>query len=115
MITEIYVSQANLIPLLKVVRADFVQSKADVTYGTIKFIQKDTESYLALATEPLVCIVCNLHIEHSNEGINKAIREFRGVIERAIEYGGRFYLTYHRWATRSQLEKCYPQFRSFWS
>ena len=26
---------------------------------------------------------------------------------------GSFYLTYHRWATKQQLEICYPQFREF--
>lgn len=28
----------------------------------------------------------------------------------AIGYGGSFYLTYHRFATREQLLQCYPQF-----
>ena len=31
----------------------------------------------------------------------------------AIERGGRYYLTYHRYATRSQVEACYPQLPEF--
>ena len=28
-------------------------------------------------------------------------------------HGGSYYLTYHRWATRKQVETCYPQFPEF--
>ena len=35
------------------------------------------------------------------------------IIDRAIEHGGRFFLTYHRWATRDQVETCYPKFQAF--
>ena len=31
----------------------------------------------------------------------------------AIALGGSFYLTYHRYGTRSQVEACYPQFARF--
>jgi hypothetical protein len=31
----------------------------------------------------------------------------------AIRRDGSFYLTYHRHATRAQLEACYPRFREF--
>jgi FAD/FMN-containing dehydrogenase len=35
------------------------------------------------------------------------------LIDRAIEHGGSYYLTYHAWATRVQVESCYPQFKEF--
>ena len=31
----------------------------------------------------------------------------------AIEHGGSYYLTYHKWATREQVEACYPRFDEF--
>lgn len=33
----------------------------------------------------------------------------------AVWYGGSYYLTYHRWAERRQVEACYPQFQEFLS
>ncbi len=57
--------------------------------------------------------MCNLHISHTPEGIRKAQADFRRIIDRVIEHGGRFFLTYHRWATREQVETCYPMFREF--
>ena len=35
------------------------------------------------------------------------------LIDRAIEYGGSYFLTYHRWADRRQVETCYPQMADF--
>jgi FAD/FMN-containing dehydrogenase len=35
------------------------------------------------------------------------------LIERAAEYGGSYYLTYHRWATRDQVDQCHPRMREF--
>ncbi len=60
-----------------------------------------------------MCIVCNLHVRHTDEGKKKAAEDFRRIIDRAIERGGRYYLTYHRWATRKQVETCYPRFAEF--
>jgi FAD/FMN-containing dehydrogenase len=35
------------------------------------------------------------------------------LIDRAAAKGGSLYLTYHRWATKEQLTRCYPQFAQF--
>ncbi len=112
-ITEVYVTRNSLIPFMADVRRDFVKHQVDMTYGTIRFVEQDSESFLPWATECSVCIVCNLHVTHTAEGINKARDDFRRIIERVIEHGGRFFLTYHRWATRDQVETCYPKFPAF--
>jgi len=57
--------------------------------------------------------VMNLHVAHSRDGIRKAQNEFRRLIDRAIEHNGSYYLTYHRWARRDQVDKCYPQMAEF--
>ena len=113
MITEVYVRRESLIPFMADVRRDFVEHDVDMTYGTIRFIEPDTESFLPWATERFVCIVCNLHVMHTDEGIAKAEDDFRRIIDRVIEYQGSFFLTYHRWATREQVAACYPRFPEF--
>jgi hypothetical protein len=113
MITEVYVRPGDLIPFLTDVRRDFLEHHVDPTYGTIRLIEKDDESFLAWARERYVCIVCNLHVVHTEAGREKAIADFRRIIDRAIQHGGRFFLTYHRWATKQQVETCYPQFVDF--
>ena len=50
---------------------------------------------------------------HTRDGIEKAKRDFRALIDAALPYGGSFYLTYHRWARKDQMLACYPQFPEF--
>jgi FAD/FMN-containing dehydrogenase len=113
MITELYVPRAALPEFLAAVRADFRQHKVLVVYGTIRLIEKDSESFLAWAREPWVCTVMNLHVDHTPALIAKAAQDFRRLIDRASALGGSYFLTYHRWAERAQVEKCYPQFADF--
>jgi FAD/FMN-containing dehydrogenase len=113
MITELYVPRAALFDFLEVVRRDFRRHAVELIYGTVRLIKRDGESFLAWAKEDYACIVFNLHTEHSAAGINKAQADFRRLITRAIEHCGNYYLTYHRWATREQVEICYPQLPEF--
>jgi len=113
MITELYVPRPALEAFLSAVRADFRQHKVLLVYGTIRLIEKDSESFLAWAREPWVCTVMNLHVDHTDDGIAKASADFRRLIDRAIAHGGSYFLTYHRWAERAQVEACYPQFAEF--
>ena len=102
-----------LIVLLEDVRRDFRDNKVDLIYGTIRLIERDEESFLAWAKERYVCIIFNLHVVHTQQGLEQAKQTFRRLIDFAIQYGGSYYLTYHRWATRKQVETCYPQFPEF--
>lgn len=113
MITEIYVPLGALNDFLERVRADFQENMVELIYGTIRLIKKDDESFLAWAREDFACLIFNLHVEHSFDKIEKAKSDFRRLIDRAVEFGGSFYLTYHRWATRKQITDCYPQFADF--
>ncbi len=112
-ITEIYVPRRHLARYLEEVRKDCRDHGVNVIYGTIRLIERDDESVLAWAREPWACIIFNLHVVHTPGGLERAGREFRGLIERAIAYGGSYYLTYHRLATRRQVEACHPRFVEF--
>lgn len=113
MITEVYVPRAALAEFLERVRRDFRRHAVELIYGTVRLIKRDDESFLAWAKEDYACVVFNLHTEHSAVGLAKARIDFRRLIARAIELGGSYYLTYHRWATREQVETCYPQLPEF--
>lgn len=113
MITEVYVPRAALADFLEIVRRDFRRHAVELIYGTVRLIKRDDESFLAWAKEDYACVVFNLHTEHSAAGLAKAREDFRRLITRAISMGGNYYLTYHRWATRRQVETCYPQLPDF--
>jgi FAD/FMN-containing dehydrogenase len=113
MITEIYVPRDALVPFMDDVRRDFRANKVDLIYGTIRLIEKDDETFLAWARERFACVIFNLHVPHSVEGKHRSADHFRRLIDHGTRYGGSYYLTYHRWARRAQVERCYPQFAEF--
>ena len=113
MITEIYVPRDSLVAFLADVRSDFLQHRTDLIYGTIRLIERDTETMLAWAKQPYACIIFNIHVMPDAAGIERAKLEFRRLIDRGLSYGGSYYLTYHRWAERRQVAAAYPQFAEF--
>jgi FAD/FMN-containing dehydrogenase len=113
MITELYVPRPALPSFLAAVRSDFRRHGVTLIYGTIRLIERDDESVLAWAREPWVCTVMNLHVDHTADGIAKAAADFRRLIDRASEHGGSYFLTYHRWASRAQVEACHPRMVEF--
>ncbi len=113
MITEIYVPRATLGAFMGSAGKQLRSGGCPVIYGTIRLIERDLESFLAWAREPWACIIFNLHVEHTEAGVAAAHTAFRGLIDLAILSGGSYYLTYHRWATRAQVEACHPRFKEF--
>jgi FAD/FMN-containing dehydrogenase len=112
-IAEIDVPRSDLRGFFDEVRADFRTNKVDLIYGTVRLIERDDESFLPWAKQPYACVIFNLHTVHSPDGLRRSGESFRRLIDMAAARGGTYYLTYHRDATRQQIEKCYPQFAEF--
>ena len=113
MITELYVPRAALADFLDAAARELRAREADVVYGTVRLVERDEETLLAWAREPWACTVLNLHVEHDAVSVGRAADAFRALIDVALAFGGSYYLTYHRWARRDQLEAAYPQIHEF--
>ena len=112
-ITEVYLSHDNVMPCLTAIHAELSARKTDLSYGTIRFIEADSETFLPWARQRSVCIVCNIHVQHTKAGIARARSDSRAILDQVGKFGGSFFLTYHRWATPSQIRSCYPKIREF--
>jgi FAD/FMN-containing dehydrogenase len=112
-ITEIDVPRPMLKGFLEEVRDDFRKNKVELIYGTVRLIERDDESFLPWAKQDYACTIFNLHTVHNPEGFERSAEAFRRLIDMAARRGGTYYLTYHRHATRKQVESCYPQFAEF--
>ena len=113
LISEFYVPRNQLGTFLHGAAQLLRDQQANVIYGTVRLIEKDKQSFLAWAKERWACIVFNLHVEHTVQGIAAARRSFSDLTQLAIQCGGSYYLTYHRFASREQLIGCYPQMPQF--
>jgi FAD/FMN-containing dehydrogenase len=113
MITEINVPRPALKSFLDEVREDFRKNSVELIYGTVRLIERDDESFLPWAKQPYACTIFNLHTVHNPQGLQRSEEAFRRLIDMAVRRQGTYYLTYHRYADRTQVETCYPQFAEF--
>jgi len=112
-ITEINVPRPLLKDFLDEVRGDFRKNRVELIYGTVRLIERDDESFLPWARQSYACTILNLHTVHTPEGLRHSADAFRRLIDMAARRGGTYYLTYHRHASRKQVETCYPEFVDF--
>lgn len=112
-ITEINVPRSTLKGFFDEVRDDFRKNNVELIYGTVRLIERDEDTFLRWARQPYACVIFNLHTVHNPEGLQRSADAFRRFIDMAATRGGTYYLTYHRYASRKQVEGCYPQFAEF--
>lgn len=113
MITELFVGREHLLSLLDAARRTLLTHDAEVIYGTVRLVEPDTTTLLAWARRPWACVVLNLLVEHTPDGIEQASTTFQALIDDAMSLGGSYYLTYHRWARAQQLVRAHPRIADF--
>src|SRR5690606_13412162 len=69
MITELYVPPERLVGFLHGAARMLTRRRAQVIYGTIRLIMRDDETVLAWARRVSACVIFNLHVDHTPEGI----------------------------------------------
>jgi hypothetical protein len=113
MITELFVPRERLAAMMEAIRQDFLEYRVDFIYGTIRLVRRDPDTFLRWAKRDYACAIFNLHVTHDERGLVNARAHFQRLIDRAIEHGGSYFLTYHRFARRDQILRCYPEFPDF--
>lgn len=113
MITELYVPRPRLAELMGAAAEELRRRGENVVYGTVRLIERDAETVLPWAKQAYACVIFNLHVEHGPAGEARAADAFRALIDLALARDGNYFLTYHRWARRDQVERGYPRFAEF--
>ena len=113
MISELYVPRNRFEDFMHAARQSLLETDANVVYGTVRLIEPEDETILRWAKQDYACVIFNLLVEHSPEGIERARSQFQQLIECALHRDGSYYLTYHRWARNDQLQRAYPDLPTF--
>ncbi len=113
MIGEHYVPRHEIIAFMARARDILRTHGSEVIYGTIRAILRDTTSFLPWAKDDYACVIFNIRTPHTEVGLKRTADTFRALIDASHALGGSFFLTYHRYASASQVEACYPRFRKF--
>ena len=113
MIGELYVPRPRLPDFLREAARAIRETRANLVYGTVRFIDRDDVTFLPWAKQSYACTVMNLRVTHDAAGIEQAERQFQALIDVALSMDGSYFLTYHRWARKDQVLAAYPQFPEF--
>jgi FAD/FMN-containing dehydrogenase len=113
LILEVYVPRQELISFVEDARYQLLKSGMPLVYGTIRFIERDKESFLAWAKQSYACVIFTPHVAGGNSEMQRVRYICRHLERAATKRGGSFYLTYNRFAARSELDAAYPQFSDF--
>jgi FAD/FMN-containing dehydrogenase len=109
LITELYVPRDAIGQFLGVLADDCRRHRTDIIYGTVRQIRAEHETRLRWARQDWACVVLNVHVRHDAAGRQQARAHMQRLIDRALQFGGSFYLTYHRCARADQLRAAYPE------
>lgn len=112
-ISELYVPRDRLVEFMRRSAAVLRRCQAPLTYGTLRIIEADTESFLSWAKQNYACVIFNLLTPESAAGIRRTADAFRQLYDVALDLDGCFFLTYHAYATREQVETAYPEMPEF--
>ena len=112
-LTELYVPRRSFVDFMESAKNQLMSTGANVVYGTVRLIEPENETALPWAREDYACIIFNLLVEHSPSELDRSRGRFQALIDCALTLGGCYYLTYHRWARKDQIESAYPGFRRF--
>jgi len=113
LILEVYVPRHELIAYMEDARYLLTTGGTPLIYGTVRFIERDKDSFLAWAKKRYACVIFTLHTESDSRALHKTGNLGKRLIGAGIKRGGSFYLTYNRFATHDQIDSAYPQFRDF--
>lgn len=112
-IGELYVPPPRLLDFMTEARQVLRKAGVEDIYGTIRSIYQDRETFLPWARQDYACVIFNLRTAHTPAGVAATANAFRHLHDAAIARDGSFFLTYHRFATKAQIEACYPQMPEF--
>lgn len=87
--------------------------RADLLNVTVRNVERDADTALAYAREPVFGLVMLFHQRRdaAAERAMEAVTQM--LIEAALECGGTYYLPYRPHATREQFVRAYPQAQAF--
>ena len=108
---EVTVPRERLPELLEDLRAMMKEQGFGPIDGTVRLVEKDDETFLPYAPVRGAAVRLSLHVVRTPAGMEALAPRVRRIIDLARARGGSFFPGDHRFATKEQLEACYPQLR----
>ena len=112
-IQEFFVPLPRFLSFMESARDVLRESRMNLLGLTIRYVQRDPESFLSYAREEALAAVLYLNEPLSPEGWAKSNSVTQRLTRLAVENGGTFYLTYAREVDPDDLRRAYPKMDDF--
>jgi FAD/FMN-containing dehydrogenase len=111
---EYFVPRDRLVPFIDGLRAIVRREDANLLNASIRAVGQEHNA-LTYAPRPAFSVVLYLNQRTDSAGNAKMARLTRDLIDLTLANGGRFFLPYQLHYSPEQLERSYPEIRSFFA
>jgi hypothetical protein len=106
---EYYIPIRNFVPFMDGFRQALIDAEMNVISSTVRYVKANDETYMAYSPkEDSFAIIFLSNVELSQKAQKQTEQTTQKIVDIAIKYEGRHYLTYQLYPTKEQLQKIYP-------
>ena len=110
---EYFVPVSRFVEFIDKLRRIVQDEKINLLSVTLRFVYANNEAFLSYTRRDCFAVVLYINQDRSPEGIQKASRWTRKLVDAAVQCDGTYYLVYQRYPTATQLRAVYPRFDAF--
>ncbi len=110
---EYFVPVGNLVSAIDDFRKVLLEEKVNLLSATIRYVPRDSESFLSYAREDCFALVLYINQPLSAQGKSHAEQWTRKLVDAALHNRGSYYLPYQQYPSREQIRLAYPMLDDF--
>lgn len=110
---EYFVPVGRFTVFMDEIRSVLERHDVNLLSMTLRYLPENQEATLSYATDEMIAVVLFINMEINSSSIEHAGIWTRDLVDKALEQGGTYYLTYQRFPSQEQFELAYPTWREF--
>jgi FAD/FMN-containing dehydrogenase len=112
---EYFVPTNKFVEFMDAMRRIFLLRQVDLLSLTVRYVPKDSESFLAYSRQESFAFVLYFNVPLSENGRQSAQIWTRELVDAAIGSGGTYYLPYQLYPSQEQIRSAYPALDRFFA
>ena len=113
MLQEYFVPPQQFIDFMDELRGILLKHKVNLLSMTLRYVPKSQPVLLNYAPEDSLAIVLYINVKLGRESLDHVQSWTRLMVDKVKQYGGKYYLTYQRFPTVTQMRETYPAWQQF--
>jgi len=110
---EYFLPRSGVVGFVDAMRSIVPKHGCDLLNVTVRSVNEDHDSFLRYAGQPVIAFVMLFQQPITADAETRMQALTRGLIDSALNHGGRYYLPYRLHATPEQFQEAYPQAARF--